>query len=447
MNQDDGFNFERTYNGQSFKNNPVPLYLIQDDVGLRKPIGFFKNSNFFSNKNINKSISELRKEVESKKKLITLFQNPKLKYSQGTIKKEDNFRGTSKNTKSQKNPFGVSSLTRINLGKSTSMPDLSMAKDSEAENKVYHHNQRPRNQSMTSEVEDSTFINCSHNHHSLHRKNSTLTYRDLSTFMNNLPKEGEQNPVNMAEVDFIYKKVFDKKFEYKLNPKKKKEVNKHELENADYRLEKEIKRKMEQKVKEGKPNYIQEKIKSIKKKIFFMKGIFDYSYPPIIVKKFKVLNEILNKEKKKKDTMFARTSDLSQIDLTDAKMNKIEKENNLNKNLSNLNVNANSTMMIHKMNTNRLKQKMNESIVVQNISNDMENNPKTERAKSNFRKPPGTTISPIKRPRVSSMSNLSNLSSTSGFSFSKNINLKKTNSSLGVRVISPIIIQNYKDVN
>ena len=89
------------------------------------------------------------------------------------------------------------------------------------------------------------------------------------------------------EVDSIYNKIFDKKFAYLINPKVAKTERKKE-------------NKQNERMKVRQNEYIMEKIKDIKSRIFFMKGIVDYSFPKVIVHKGKVFNEYLSQQKKEK---------------------------------------------------------------------------------------------------------------------------------------------------
>jgi hypothetical protein len=115
-----------------------------------------------------------------------------------------------------------------------------------------------------------------------------------------------KNGVNIREIDFIYKKIFDKRILNKLNTKVEKRINKWDLRNIQKM--KNGSSQNQNKDKDNPPpvnnlmksnNFINQKIRDMKSKIFFMKGVIDYSYPPIIVKKFQVLNDILEEEKKK----------------------------------------------------------------------------------------------------------------------------------------------------
>lgn len=104
------------------------------------------------------------------------------------------------------------------------------------------------------------------------------------------PKLYDNHTLDPEEVEFVYNKVFDKKFEYLINPKVTKKVTKVDLQNPEYKNKK--------KKKFIRTTYLEDKIKQIKQKIFFMKGIFDYSYPQILVGRIKICNSFLNKKEK-----------------------------------------------------------------------------------------------------------------------------------------------------
>ncbi len=86
------------------------------------------------------------------------------------------------------------------------------------------------------------------------------------------------------KIDFIYKKIFDKKsrffFEKQTENKlssesKKKHRNDYISNKNEFILNNMFKKKQ----------YIEDKILDIKKKIFFIKGVYDFSYPKIVVNK------------------------------------------------------------------------------------------------------------------------------------------------------------------
>ncbi len=84
------------------------------------------------------------------------------------------------------------------------------------------------------------------------------------------------------EVKFIYNKIFHKNIRKLFEPKA---VNSKELQEQ---IRKYLKLK-------GKPSEIDDKIKEIKTKIFFMKGIFDFIYPEVIASKMKTKKEYYEK--------------------------------------------------------------------------------------------------------------------------------------------------------
>ena len=98
-----------------------------------------------------------------------------------------------------------------------------------------------------------------------------------------------------SKIDFVYKKIFDKKsrhlFETSITDKeiekmvklKKKEVRPEE-NIYDFDME-DVKKK----------KYIDDKIQDIKRKIFFIKGVYDFSYPKIIVKNVSTAQEFYKK--------------------------------------------------------------------------------------------------------------------------------------------------------
>lgn len=95
-------------------------------------------------------------------------------------------------------------------------------------------------------------------------------------------KEEITNP----EVIAIYNKIFDKFYRKLFDPKAPKTKD----------LQDQIRRYLKLR---GKPSYLDDKIKDIKTKIFFMKCIFDFSYPEIIANKLKVQKnyyELMKKE-------------------------------------------------------------------------------------------------------------------------------------------------------
>lgn len=87
------------------------------------------------------------------------------------------------------------------------------------------------------------------------------------------------------EVDLVYKKMFDKQLNKNLLTYKT-------MNNKDIDID--PKKMKNFKIKRS-PEYIKEKIKDIKSKILFMKGVFDYAYPLITVKKIKAQQMLFDK--------------------------------------------------------------------------------------------------------------------------------------------------------
>lgn len=95
------------------------------------------------------------------------------------------------------------------------------------------------------------------------------------------------------ETEIIYKQVFDKKYEFLINPKA-----------VSLKKRQEIQKYMKTRNQNSKKhNYIYDKILHIKSKIFFMKSVYDYIYPKIVIQKFHLQDQVnkkneLNQEKK-----------------------------------------------------------------------------------------------------------------------------------------------------
>jgi len=98
-----------------------------------------------------------------------------------------------------------------------------------------------------------------------------------------------------SKIDFVYKKIFDKKsrmliektiLDKDANENKKKSKNKIDYESSDFLLNSLGMFKKKQ--------YIEDKIQDIKRKIFFIKGVYDFSYPKIIVNKVKTAQDFYN---------------------------------------------------------------------------------------------------------------------------------------------------------
>lgn len=95
------------------------------------------------------------------------------------------------------------------------------------------------------------------------------------------------------KIDFIYKKIFDKKTRCLFS-------NTEDEDNSS-QVKKKLKTQLEQENeylksigKLKKKQYIEDKIQDIKRKIFFVKGVYDFSYPQIIVSKIKTAQDFYN---------------------------------------------------------------------------------------------------------------------------------------------------------
>jgi len=84
------------------------------------------------------------------------------------------------------------------------------------------------------------------------------------------------------EIQLIYNKIFDKYFRNFFDPKVPKTKEKHEQLRKYLKIQ-------------GNPTYIEDKIIDIKSKIFFLKGIIDFTYPKVLADKMKIQNEYYDK--------------------------------------------------------------------------------------------------------------------------------------------------------
>lgn len=131
---------------------------------------------------------------------------------------------------------------------------------------------------------------------SLQHKNSNVVFLQECLKFNfnfikgsNLPNKEIIDP----KTDFIYKKIFDTKTRNLFN----KDNNNNELtKKKSKKLDKQTNNYLNLIHNSGpkKSKYVENKIDDIKKKLFFIKGIFDYSYPNIIVNKVKTAQNFFN---------------------------------------------------------------------------------------------------------------------------------------------------------
>jgi hypothetical protein len=101
----------------------------------------------------------------------------------------------------------------------------------------------------------------------------SVNHRINSPFIK-LKTEEEQN------MRFQYNKIFSKKYQEMLSDNSKKNIRTRGRTNT-------------------KSNYVKEKIDEMRSKIFFIKSVYDYTYPQIMVQKLKTMKSITNKIRNK----------------------------------------------------------------------------------------------------------------------------------------------------
>jgi hypothetical protein len=117
------------------------------------------------------------------------------------------------------------------------------------------------------------------------------------------------------EIDYVYKKIFYKKI---------KEIDSKE-EKID---EREIKRMKMLNIKRE-SNYIKDKIKDIKTKLLFMKGVVDYAYPVIFLEKIKMQKKYFDI---KKEIMKIQKQKINDINMHKSSLNVANLYNSNNNN-------------------------------------------------------------------------------------------------------------------
>lgn len=131
-------------------------------------------------------------------------------------------------------------------------------------------------------------------------KNVSVDCGNDSFNLNNNNKSKSGSPkkqlLTSSKIDFVYKKIFDKKSRLLIE---KPPLDKNSNETAAVNKKK-LKSKSENKSSDlkmifgkgaQKRQYIEDKIEDIKRKIFFIKGVYDFSYPKIIVNKVKTAQD------------------------------------------------------------------------------------------------------------------------------------------------------------
>lgn len=129
-------------------------------------------------------------------------------------------------------------------------------------------------------------------------KESLLNKKFMSPFSSHL---GSKDSIS-SKIDFVYKKIFDKKSRH-LFEKAQLEKKIIETTNKNHRTSLSLNKKAPEINRNSiypnieffkKKQYIEDKIQDIKRKIFFIKGVYDYSYPKIIVNKVKTAQDYYN---------------------------------------------------------------------------------------------------------------------------------------------------------
>ncbi len=234
-------------------------------------------SEFFNIGNVNKTITKLR-EDNIKSNIFIATYSDKGGFStidQGalTTKYKDKERFKWNNTK------GLSELNTINISNNQNTFENTIS------NKKgdLSRNLEDTNNIIKTKYNDTLF--------SFFNNTELKTQAELGFMKYTLNKRINQAKKNEhKEIDNIYKKVFDKRYEYQMKPKivldaeskylvsKTKSTKKKEKEKKQNTLEDEF-------VKKHK--YIFDKIIAINSKIFFMKSIYDYTYPQVVIKRLK----------------------------------------------------------------------------------------------------------------------------------------------------------------
>lgn len=143
------------------------------------------------------------------------------------------------------------------------------------------------------------------NLNAIHNINESIIERPIKNSLNfyvNLQNETNRKRKEEKEIDFIYKKIFDKKNERKIsnnNLKSNMKTGKSFKSKGKTTMnmsikDRENKKKNEEAYKEDKN--ILDKITSINSKIFFMKSVYDYTYPHFIIKRLNEQDKMFRKK-------------------------------------------------------------------------------------------------------------------------------------------------------
>jgi hypothetical protein len=114
----------------------------------------------------------------------------------------------------------------------------------------------------------------------------------------NIPQYKEETKENKESkyIRFVYNQIFDKNLQQMVKPKYSKKLDKNDLNN---KKNQEMMKKYNISNRSG---FIHDKIEKIKTKVLFIKGVYDYACPQVIVKKIQVYDKLLkiNKEEREK---------------------------------------------------------------------------------------------------------------------------------------------------
>jgi hypothetical protein len=113
------------------------------------------------------------------------------------------------------------------------------------------------------------------------RENNSTSTQSLKI---NKPSTTYINESEKRELKLMYKNIFDKKYTKLIESFQEKTLTKEEEKRREIR---------ERVLKiQKKPDYIKEKIKDMKTKLYFMKSVYDYSYPLIMIKKVQAQKKV-----------------------------------------------------------------------------------------------------------------------------------------------------------
>lgn len=181
---------------------------------------------------------------------------------------------------------------------------LSLSKSSELFTKLISANKKYKNEHMSSSI-DYNLLNKNNKIPPITNFNNNIIKNTLNNVKLN-EKINEENSIK--EINFLYHKIFPKFFiahNIKYNVVDNK-LNIYYAENEEI-FKENLNKKNIYLSKKGKPikkmltntTYVKDKLKEVKKKISFLKGVVDYSFPSIILEKVKQKNYIYQMNKKK----------------------------------------------------------------------------------------------------------------------------------------------------